>query len=335
MDDKIKLEKTEFAKKFKAFVSELKSSVSCDDGQWTIKGFIDIYKNVFTISSDTKIISKILEIHLFPTISRFAESIGYNIVLAEKQNYYPDLTFIKKDDETIKFAVDLKTTFRRSNGKIGFTLGSHGAYFANREGKKNIQFPYQEYKGHFCLGVIYSKANDDEDSNADLNETKILQVAELGTPKTKDNVTRDINQKEKLQSITSVIKDLDFFFSEKWKIASDSQGSGNTANIGSIDNEKDIKEENGVFAKLGEDYFDLYWTNYDKATIKVGEKLKKITNIWDFLESRGEKDKWKLVGNGAKKRKVQDKKKKVDDKKNNSSSNKKPRNKNKTGSVHK
>ncbi|OQY43144.1 MAG: type II deoxyribonuclease, partial [Anaerolineaceae bacterium 4572_78] len=36
--------------------------------QWTIKGFIDTYKNIYTISNDTKIVSKILEIHLFPKI---------------------------------------------------------------------------------------------------------------------------------------------------------------------------------------------------------------------------------------------------------------------------
>ena len=128
--------KEQFIKDFKNFVEQLKESVSSDDGQWTVKGFIDVYKNVFTISSDSKIVSKILEIHLFPSLSKFAEDIGYSIVLAEKQNYYPDLTFIKKDNPSIKFAVDLKTTYRRPKGKVGFTLGSHGTYFQNREQQK-------------------------------------------------------------------------------------------------------------------------------------------------------------------------------------------------------
>ena len=67
-------EKEKFAKKLEKFVTELKVHVSSDDGQWTIKGFIDIFKNVYTISSDTKIVSKILEIHLFPKILAFAQA---------------------------------------------------------------------------------------------------------------------------------------------------------------------------------------------------------------------------------------------------------------------
>ncbi len=80
------------------FVKGLAEYVSARDGQWTVKGFIDIYRNVYTISSDTKIISKILEIHLFPKILNFAQDNGYSIVLAEHQNWYPDITFIKRDD---------------------------------------------------------------------------------------------------------------------------------------------------------------------------------------------------------------------------------------------
>ena len=71
--------------------------VSAEDGQWTVKGFIDIFKSVYTISSDTKIVSKILEIHLFPQILRFAEETGFSIVLAEHQNWYPDLSFVKRE----------------------------------------------------------------------------------------------------------------------------------------------------------------------------------------------------------------------------------------------
>jgi hypothetical protein len=118
--------------------------VSADDGQWTVKGFIDIYKTIYTISSDTKIVSKILEIHLFPKILQFAEENGYSIVLAEHQNWYPDFSFVKKDNQAVKFAVDLKTTYRDPDfpGHVnGFTLGSHGAYFKYRSSGKNIQFP--------------------------------------------------------------------------------------------------------------------------------------------------------------------------------------------------
>lgn len=165
------------------FVKGLAGYVSDEDGQWTVKGFIDIYRNVYTISSDTKIVSKILEIHLFPQILKFAKDKGYSIVLAEHQNWYPDITFIKRDDQNVKFAVDLKTTYRDPNfpGHVnGFTLGSHGAYFKNRTSTKNIQFSYADYSGHFCLGIIYSRVD-----GKDMDETEVMNVAELESKKNK------------------------------------------------------------------------------------------------------------------------------------------------------
>lgn len=145
-----------FEKALNKFVDELKQYVSTDSGDWTIKGFIDVYRNIYTISSDTKIVSKILEIHIFPEILRFADKAGYKLILATHQNHYPDLTFIHKQNDKIKFALDLKTTFRKSDKSAGFTLGSHGGYFKEREKAKNIQFPYNQYLGHYCLGIIYT-----------------------------------------------------------------------------------------------------------------------------------------------------------------------------------
>ena len=137
--------KASFKAELKKFANQLKNYVSTDTGDWTVKGFIDIFKNIYTISSDTKIVSKILEIHIFPQILQFADSIGYHIVLADKQNWYPDLSFVHKDNDQIKFAVDIKTTFRRNDSTVGFTLGSHGSYFKQRDKDKNIQFPYNHF----------------------------------------------------------------------------------------------------------------------------------------------------------------------------------------------
>ena len=260
-------EKEFFYKELSTFVQSLASHISTEEGQWTIKGFIDTYKNIYTISSDTKVISKILEIHLFPEILAFAESIGYFMVLPEHQNYYPDLSFVNANDERIKFALDLKTTYHLDEyiGFCnGFTLGSHGEYFTNRESTKNIQFPYGAYAGHFCLGIIYSRAKDSH-----LGETKTHNL-------------------EELHSITSVIGDFDFFVAEKWRIASDKSGSGNTANIGSIAKVEDLIEGKGVFSELGEEWFDDYWMNYGKIIIKDEDgKTKKITNLEDFVNYRG------------------------------------------------
>src|SRR5574337_713192 len=106
--------KVEFKQALTEFVDTFKGHISTSDDQWTIKGFVDVFRNIYTISADTKIVSKILEIHLFPKLLEFANLNDFRIVLAEQQNYYPDLSFVKADDESVKFAVDLKTTYRRS-----------------------------------------------------------------------------------------------------------------------------------------------------------------------------------------------------------------------------
>lgn len=300
--EEINKHKKKFEVALNDFVKDLKKYVSTETGEWTVKGFIDVYKNIYTISSDTKIISKILEIHIFPEVLKFAEKNNYKLVLAEYQNWYPDLTIIDKDDVDIKFALDLKTTFRRNNKTAGFTLGSHGAYFKERDKSKNIQFPYNQYLGHYCLGIIYTRENFEDD----LADTDIYQVQELQEEYeiNKDPITdRRVTNVSMLKSITSVIKDFDFFAAEKWKIASDRRGSGNTANIGSINDIADLNAGNGVFSKLGEEWFDEYWMNYGTATMIKDGKTIKVSSLWDFLEFKGRKDLFtKVVGKGAKRK---------------------------------
>lgn len=260
--------KADFKQKLGEFVETLKGHISTPDNQWTIKGFIDVFRNIYTISADTKIVSKILEIHLFPKLLEFANENNYYIVLAEQQNYYPDLSFVHAEDERIKFALDLKTTYRLPDKPEfcnGFTLGSHGEYFVNRKSSKNIQFPYGEYLGHFCLGIIYSRSASEH-----LDETRTYELNEL-------------------KSIVSVIGDFQFFVHEKWEIASDLQGSSNTANIGSITRIDDILSGNGVFKNLGEKWFDDYWINYGKIQMTMPDgKVKKITTLKNYLLYRGQ-----------------------------------------------
>ena len=223
-------------------------------------------RNVYTISSDTKIVSKILEIHLFPKFLAFAQEHGFALVLPAHQNYYPDMSFVMKKDNSVKFAVDLKTSYRIPNKPWlcnGFTLGSHGKYFTDRKSTKNIQFPYDSYLGHFCFGIIYDR------------------VGGLAADETKIHPFTDV------QLIPSVISNIKLFVAEKWKIASDKSGSGNTANIGSIQRIDDILSEKGMFSKLGESWFDDYWMNYGKISVKDNlGKIGKINSLGKFVKYR-------------------------------------------------
>lgn len=205
-------------------------------GDWTVKGFIDVYSNIYTVSVDTKVISKIVELMLYPVLVSFAVKYGYQMVLSGQQNHYPDVSFVAADGS--KIALDLKSTYRITAGLVnGFTLGAFTGYFRLRHSAKNVTFPYEQYAKHFVLGIIYSRADVVSDE-------------------------RQIHQLEQLQSITSVVRDFTFILQEKWRIASDQPGSGNTKNIGSVRNIQSLTEGNGTFAALGEQTFDDYWMNY-------------------------------------------------------------------------
>ncbi|MEA3351949.1 MAG: type II restriction endonuclease [Chloroflexota bacterium] len=228
--------KEEFREKLLTYFDTFSKSLATNTGEWVVKGFIDVYRNIYTISIDTKVVSKIVELILFPIISRFAQINNYRLVLSEHQNHYPDISLVLSDNT--KIALDLKSTYRVSKRSVsGFTLGAFTGYFRKRTSTKNITFPYSDYAAHFVLGVIYSRNEDVSDE-------------------------RDVYTLDDLQDIVSVIQDFTFLLNEKWEIANDHPGSGNTKNIGSTKNIEKLINGKGTFAAYGEEVFDDYWMNY-------------------------------------------------------------------------
>jgi len=59
-----------------------------------------------------------------------------------------------------------------------------------------------------------------------------------------------------------VIKDIEFILQEKYRIATDRPGSGNTKNIGSATKIEQMREGTGIFSKYAVDVFDDYWMYY-------------------------------------------------------------------------
>ncbi len=236
------------------------SLISMDNGDWIVKGFVDIFRNVYTISGDTKVVSKLIEIMLFPRFVAFAERRALKLVLSREQNHYPDLTFVAPNGA--KFAVDLKSTYRLTDETVSsMTLGAFTGYFRNRGSTKNVTFPYGEYAGHYVLGVIYSRA-----------ETLADQLK--------------IHTVDDLEQIPSVVKDLQFFTQPKYRIAKDQPGSGNTKNIGSVATVSALVNGNGPFAALGEEVFDDYWMYYLTADMARAAELAKppYRNLVTYFE---------------------------------------------------
>lgn len=253
----------DFQAYLQAEVENFKHSIATHEGDWIIKGFIDIFERVYTITVDTKVVSKVLEILLYPQLEAFAGKYDLILELPKFQNYYPDATFICKDGT--KFALDIKSTIRKTATTVNMmTLGAFTGYFRNRDGsqasEKNITYPYSDYSGHFVLGVIYSQNKDASD------ERKSFSIAELKT-------------------ISSVIYDFDFFVQPKFRIAIGSPGSGNTKNIGSCTNIQQLKTGSGPFRALCEDVFDDYWMYYLTEDMAKKEDVSRpYNNLSSYLE---------------------------------------------------
>ena len=144
----------EFLVRLHAHTDAFSKAVATDEGDWIVKGFIDIYKRIYTISVDTKITSKVLELLLFPMLEQFSAANGLRIELSPHQNFYPDRTFIDNESRR-KFAVDIKSTYRTDDENVnGMTLGAFTGYFRKRDSNKNTLYPYEQYSWHFVLEPV-------------------------------------------------------------------------------------------------------------------------------------------------------------------------------------
>jgi len=204
-----------------------------------------------------------MELLLFPELAHFAETHRLKMVLAQYQNFYPDISFVDEDGH--RFALDLKSTYRTDQRHVnGMTLGCFTGYFRERQSTKNITFPYGSYAGHYVLGVIYSQAE------CELDERRRHRL-------------------EELESIPSVITDFQFFVQEKYRIATDRPGSGNTKNIGSVTDIDSLVNGKGPFAELGEEVFDDYWMYYLTQDMALAADMpnRPYTNLRTYLTYRG------------------------------------------------
>ncbi|MGD0354519.1 MAG: type II restriction endonuclease [Dehalococcoidia bacterium] len=222
--------------------------------QWHIKGVVDDKGQLYTISNDTKLISKIFELVTYPVIIPILEPYIERWEIEEKQNIYPDLTLMLPGPVPNKIAIDIKSTFRRGGDRGGFTLGSYTAYIRSPY-TKNISYPYTDYRQHWIIGYIYSRV---------------------------DGVKKpEVTSIDKLHEVEAAIDDIEVLVHEKWQLASDRPGSGNTANIGSVNSIDALKKGKGVFTRFGEhgkDIFEDYWRNFDRFTPRKYNDLEGYLN---------------------------------------------------------
>lgn len=256
----------DFKQNFIDYMPNLVKALQSDETkEWIVKGFIDIGRNIYPMTDDTKVISKLIEIILLPYLEKFAQMNSFKLELPECQNHYPDITLINNNS---KYAIDIKTTYRLEPDfkKInGMTLGSFTGYFRQRALRKNILYPYDSYQEHYVLGIIYSRSNKSYDNSV------IFSVDDL-------------------ENIEPPIGNFELFFQEKYRIAADKPGSGNTKNIGSECNIQKLIKGEGIFVKEFENQakkmFDKYWINYETKDMALAQQRLKpqYSNIKTFKD---------------------------------------------------
>lgn len=202
-------------------------------------GILDSNDMIHTLGTDSKIIGRIFEMITEPVLEKIAERHGYHLKTPEAQTVYPDFIMMKDENSKEKIAIDVKTTYVESgNSTIKFTLGSFGSYMRNNT--KNIEYEYTDYSKHYVIGFVYER-------NDLAQESRVYSFSER-------------------KSISFPYKNVRYFIQEKYKIAGDKPGSGNTENIGSFPTKKfqEVKNGEGPFSELGADVYDMYWKYYPK-----------------------------------------------------------------------
>lgn len=227
-----------------------------DENEWELVGFVNKKKEIYTFGSDSKIIGRLFEVIAFEALNNSAIELGYTLHESDQQTVYPDFYFVKPNGR--KIAVDIKTTYRRSEkAKFGFTGGSFTSFMRN--GTKNIVGNYSDYDAHYILGVVYTR------------ET---------------NPTTGKVAFENLDSIIPAYKNIEIFVQEKYRICGDKKGSGNTDNIGTITSAsiKPFIYGAGPFSILGKDTFHDYWVNHPRYTDSKETKQSLYNNIDTYID---------------------------------------------------
>ena len=241
------------------FIKEFNNKVKEKNIDWEVSALAAPNGNLYSLGSDSKLIGRIFELISYNILQEIAEENGYILQPSQSQTVYPDFTLMKNEADKEKIAVDIKTTYRSFNkyGKTGryvFTLGSYASYM--RDGTKNISYPYSQYSKHYVIGFVYTRNNN-------ASEGEVYKTSEIS-------------------KIEVPYKDVEVFVQEKYKIAGEKPGSGNTENIGSYKtNNMDylIKGE-GPFSELGLEVFENYWEGYPKFRASH----KDYTNLDEYME---------------------------------------------------
>ena len=247
------------------FIEAFSKKLQKKNIDWEVSALASPKGKLFSLGSDSKLIGRIFELISYNLLQEIADENGLILYPSQQQTVYPDFTLMKNEEDPEKIAVDIKTTYRKflKSGQLSgyvFTLGSFASYM--RDGTKNISFPYNEYAKHYVIGFVYTR-------NEAADEGQMYDIKEIG-------------------QLQVPYKDVEVFVQEKYKIAGEKPGSGNTENIGSYktNDMRVLVNGEGPFSDLGLEIFEEYWGGYPKYRATTKEYTS-IEEYFEWCESQG------------------------------------------------
>ncbi|MDR3067169.1 MAG: hypothetical protein LBV05_16910 [Comamonas sp.] len=228
-------------KRLSSFKETFEAKLAASGHKYAISGVVSQDGTVYPLGSDTKVLSTIFELFTRPLMIEVAQDLGLQLVEPSVQNHYPDFTLCTGPNCKNKIAIDVKTTYiENSNDTFGFTLGGYTSFIRPGNERKNIVFPFTDYTEHWVIGYVYER----------VAEKKAAEHA--------------VYSLEQIKDIPLPYRNVRVFVQEKWRIASDRAGSGNTTNIGSLVGRMN-QFEAGTGPFHDEDEFLDYWRNYGRT----------------------------------------------------------------------
>lgn len=223
------------------FIEALDAELRGNPDIFDIGGLITRSGKVYALGTDTKVLSTAFELAIRPTLVALAARFGYEVEEPRSQNFYPDFTLKPYGQGDDFIAIDVKTTYRKNrSGTFSFTLGGYTSFIRTDSPTKNIVHSFEKYGSHYIIGFVYSRIASTKSSDAEIYEPE--NVSDIPVP----------------------YSDVDVFVREKWRIAGDVAGSGNTTNIGSVIGDiEDFRSGAGIFKSELE--FLNYWRSYGKT----------------------------------------------------------------------